>query len=107
MHEPDKFPDNKIISEQRFTAQWIANISLICAAFTIIGMILALFSGKKLFFALSAIGIALAIWAIRWGSRIPDERVRVTGTLSVILNAVLFIVLMVIYLFVKEAGMAL
>ena len=106
MHQPDQFPTNRIITEERFTAQWIANISLVCGAFTIIGMVLALVSGRNFFFTMSIVGIALAIWALRWGKRIPDERVRVTGSVSLVLNGVLFFILLIIYLFVKEAGMA-
>lgn len=107
MHERDRPPDTRFITDERFVVQWMANISLILGALTIIGALLALISSKSVFLLLSALGIILAFISMRLARRIPDERARVTAVMSLILNIVVFFITLVVYLFVKEAAMAL
>lgn len=107
MHEPDKEPETGFVDQKRFTVQWIANISLGCAGLTIIGMLLSLLFGKLFYLVLSLSGILLAAWAIHLAKKLPDERIRTTGVISITINIVLFIIVLIITIFFREAVMSL
>ncbi|MBN1275044.1 hypothetical protein JXA12_02030 [Candidatus Woesearchaeota archaeon] len=106
MHEPDKEPEAKLVGTDPFSAQIIANVSLVCGALTIIGLLLAFASGRGIFLGLAVIGIALAVIAERRGKENRDERARTTAVIAIILNVALFLALLFVFLFFKEASMA-
>ena len=107
MHEPDKEPNTNIITNKRMTAQWMSQIALfIGLGLSIIGALLAILSGLFGFFLFSLPGIILAMITMEYSSRIPDERARNKAALAIILNIVLFFVLFIIFIFVKEASKA-
>ncbi|MBD3209745.1 hypothetical protein GF367_05020 [Candidatus Woesearchaeota archaeon] len=108
MHEPDQEPDAKIVKNKRFVAQWTATLSLfIGLGLTIIGAVLSMLSNKFGFFLFVIPGLAASIVAMELSRNVPDKRAHSTAVLSLVLHVVFFFVLLIIFLFFKEAGSAL
>ena len=104
MHEPDKEPDTRIIQNKRSAAEWLAVISFFGGtALTIIGSLLALLGGMPGFFLIVILGIGSAVTAMIWGGNLGDERAHTTATNALVLNAAVFLLVFLLYIFFKEA----
>ena len=107
MHEPDKDPDTSIISDKRWTVQWMANISLFGGVgLSVLGALLSVVSGRAVFYAVAVATIVFAALTMKLAKDIPDERARGTAALAIVLNVLLFIIALMLFIFFKEASRA-
>lgn len=106
MHEPDKAPNTTLINDKQFTVQWMANIGLFAGtALSLLGAILSLVSGMR-FYLVSFVTIIFCVVTAQLASKVPAERARSTAALGIVINIILFIVIAILFIFVKEAAQA-
>lgn len=105
MHEPDREPDTRIVTNKHFTIQWMANIALFGGVgLSILGALLSLLSGKGIFYIIALITIVFAASTMNLAKRVPDERARGTAALAIVLNILLFIIILIFFIFFREAA---
>ncbi|MFP4523944.1 MAG: hypothetical protein ACLFO2_01315 [Candidatus Woesearchaeota archaeon] len=108
MHEPDKAPDTRIMTDEKSTVQVVANISFFTGiGLTILGSLLALLTGKASFFLLAIIGIGSSVAVMAWGARAGEQRAHTTATNALVVNAAIFLLVFLLFIFFKEALQAL
>jgi Na+-driven multidrug efflux pump len=104
MHEPDKEPDDSIITDMQFTVQWMANIALFGGlVFCMAGIFLTSITKKGVFLIIPTVAIISSVFIGKLAKQGHYERARSTASLAIIVNIIFFIIIFLIYLFVKEA----
>lgn len=107
MHQPDKEPDTRFMTDEKSTVQIVANISFFTGTgFTILGSLLALLTGKPGFFLLTIIGIGSSAAVMAWGARAGEQRAHTTATNALVVNAAIFLLVFLLFIFFKEATQA-